>query len=113
MSDSLIPAPGAHETKFYSDGSSATGPGPLPDLSPAQQDAQTAAAPVPVAMSLFTALKSDLSGEAKVLRDAIMDKAGELEALFASVTPGEALSESLTHLQAAVLWITKELHLNA
>jgi hypothetical protein len=29
----------ATETKHYSDGSSATGPGPLPDQSPAQQDA--------------------------------------------------------------------------
>lgn len=27
------------ETKHYSDGTSATGPGPLPDLSPAQQEA--------------------------------------------------------------------------
>lgn len=32
-------APVATETKHYSDGSSATGPGPLPDQSPAQQDA--------------------------------------------------------------------------
>lgn len=31
------------ETKQYSDGSSATGPAPLPDQSPAQQDAQNAA----------------------------------------------------------------------
>jgi|WetSurMetagenome_2_1015567.scaffolds.fasta_scaffold152768_2 hypothetical protein len=29
------------ETKIYSDGTTATGPGPLPELSPAQQDAQT------------------------------------------------------------------------
>ena len=29
------------ETKHFSDGSSATGPGPLPDLSPEQQKAQT------------------------------------------------------------------------
>jgi hypothetical protein len=32
------------ETKEYSDGSSATGPAPLPDQSPAQQDAENAAA---------------------------------------------------------------------
>jgi hypothetical protein len=31
------------ETKHYSDGTSATGTAPLPDLSPAQQDALTAA----------------------------------------------------------------------
>lgn len=30
------------ETKIYTDGTSATGPGPLPDLSPAQQDAAEA-----------------------------------------------------------------------
>jgi hypothetical protein len=35
-------APVATETKNYSDGSSATGPGPLPDQSPAQQDAASA-----------------------------------------------------------------------
>lgn len=39
-----VAAEPAIETKHYSDGTSATGPGPLPDLSPAQQDA--AAQPV-------------------------------------------------------------------
>lgn len=32
-------APGAYETEQYADGSSASGPGPLPNLSPEQQDA--------------------------------------------------------------------------
>lgn len=45
---SSLPAPDASspviETKQYSDGSSATGPAPLPDLSPAQQEAANAAA---------------------------------------------------------------------
>ena len=35
--------PAVVETKIYSDGSSATGPAPLPELSPGQQDAQQAA----------------------------------------------------------------------
>lgn len=39
-----VAAEPAIETKHYSDGTSATGPGPLPDLSPAQQEA--AAQPV-------------------------------------------------------------------
>ena len=41
--------PPAHETKTYPDGTTVTGPGPLPDLSPAQQDSQpTTAAPADV-----------------------------------------------------------------
>jgi hypothetical protein len=36
--DQLLPNT---ETKIYSDGTTATGPGPLPELSPAQQDEQT------------------------------------------------------------------------
>lgn len=41
--EAIPSAPGPIETKVYSDGTSVTGPGPLPTLSPAQQDAETAA----------------------------------------------------------------------
>lgn len=40
----ILSGPPETETKEYSDGSSATGPGPLPDESPAQQDAGTPSA---------------------------------------------------------------------
>jgi hypothetical protein len=46
LADATAAKPGpalVTETKNYSDGSSATGPAPLPDQSPAQQDAENAA----------------------------------------------------------------------
>lgn len=40
--DPVIETPVLTETKIYADGSSATGPAPLPDQSPAEQDAADA-----------------------------------------------------------------------
>ena len=66
----------------------------------------------PALGSLFTALKRKLTEEEQVLHDAIMDKAAELEALFARVTTGTALAPAVTALEQAVVWIKKELHIN-
>ena len=51
------------ETKNYSDGSSATGPAPLPDLSPEQQAAQQAPASDDVIAALESAAAADDASE--------------------------------------------------
>lgn len=48
------------ETKHYSDGSSATGPAPLPDLSPEQQEARRVLHVEETARDLVEALGADL-----------------------------------------------------
>lgn len=50
-----------------------------------------------------------LTDDEKALHDAIKGKAAELEALFEQVKPGRYRSLGLTELEAAVMWVVKEL----
>ena len=50
-----------------------------------------------------------LTDAEKALHDAIKEKAAELEALFETVKPGRYRSLAITELEAAVMWVVKEL----
>lgn len=63
----------------------------------------------PIPMSKFRPRYRPLTDEEKALHDALKDKAGELDALFAEVKPGRYNSLAQTALEQAVMWIVKEL----
>ena len=50
-----------------------------------------------------------LTDAEKALHDAIKEKAAELEALFETVKPGRYRSLAISELEAAVMWVVKEL----
>ena len=50
-----------------------------------------------------------LSDDEKALHDALKDKAGELEVLYAKVKPGRYNALAITSLEQSVMWIVKEL----
>ncbi len=72
-----------------------------------QPDARQADAAIPV--SRFRPKYRALTDDEKALHDALKDKAGELEALFAQVKPGRYNSLAITSLEQSVMWIVKEL----
>ena len=62
-----------------------------------------------IAVSRFRPKYRALTDDEKALHDALKDKAGELEALFAQVKPGRYNSLAITSLEQSVMWIVKEL----
>lgn len=72
-----------------------------------QPDARQADTAIPV--SRFRPKYRALTDEEKALHDALKDKAGELEALYAQVKPGRYNSLAITSLEQSVMWIVKEL----
>ena len=72
-----------------------------------QPDARQA--DTPIVVSRFRPKYRALTDDEKALHDALKDKAGELEALFAQVKPGRYNSLAITSLEQAVMWIVKEL----
>ena len=72
-----------------------------------QPDARQSDTAIPV--SRFRPKYRALTDDEKALHDALKDKAGELEALFAQVKPGRYNSLAITSLEQSVMWIVKEL----
>lgn len=70
-------------------------------------DGRQADTAIPV--SRFRPKYRALTDDEKALHDALKDKAGELETLFAKVKPGRYNSLAITSLEQAVMWIVKEL----
>lgn len=62
-----------------------------------------------IAVSRFRPKYRALTDDEKALHDALKDKAGELEALYAQVKPGRYNSLAITSLEQSVMWIVKEL----
>ena len=62
-----------------------------------------------IPVSRFRPRYRALTDEEKALHDALKDKAGELEALYARVKSGRYNSLAITALEQSVMWIVKEL----
>lgn len=66
-------------------------------------------ADVAMPVSRFRPRYRALTDVEKALHDEIKEKASELEVLFEKVKPGRYRSLALTDLEAAVMWVVKEL----